>query len=130
MDSDELQDQWSSGLCIALFLRNYTCTWKSTAQIESWPNSYASLTAVFFFFFFFFCSGFSLLQFLCPRHEVGRGIWFCPCPYVRLSICLSHFVVLFLSPQLLLQYLTQGIETCNIAQTCIEHVHKGNRTLI
>ena len=57
---------------------------------------------------------------------------------VHTSICspinihLSHFVVnvLFLSPQVLLQYLMQGSETCNTVQICIEHVHKGNRLLI
>ena len=44
----------------------------------------------------------------------------------------SHFVVtlLVLSPQLLLQYLMQGLETCNMVQTCIEYLHKGNRILI
>ena len=39
-------------------------------------------------------------------------------------------VVLFVSPQLLLQYLMQGFESCNTVQPCIEHVHKGNRIWI
>ena len=33
---------------------------------------------------------------------------------------------LFLTPQLLLQYLMQGFEACITVQTCTEHVHKGN----
>ena len=41
-----------------------------------------------------------------------------------------HTLVLFLSPHLLLQCLVQGFETCNIVQTCIGHVHKGNKILI
>ena len=49
---------------------------------------------------------------------------------VRLSFRPSSFVVVFSSPQLLLKYLMQGFETFNTAQTCIEHVHKGNRVLI
>ena len=43
---------------------------------------------------------------------------------------MSHFLELFLSLQLLLQYLMQGFEMCNTVQICIEHVHKGNRILI
>ena len=39
-------------------------------------------------------------------------------------------VVLFLSPQLLLQYLMQGFETCYVVQTRIGHVHEGYRSLI
>ena len=35
-------------------------------------------------------------------------------------------VILFVSPQLLLQYLMQGLETCYTVQTCIGHVHEGN----
>ena len=49
---------------------------------------------------------------------------------VRTYVRLSHFLVLFLSPQLLLKYLMQGLETGNTVQTCIGHVHKGNRILI
>ena len=44
-------------------------------------------------------------------------------------VSLSHFVVLFLFPQLLLQYLRQGFETFNTVPTCIEHVHKENGIL-
>ena len=53
---------------------------------------------------------------------MGRGIYFCPCQCVGPG----HFVVLFLSPQLLLQYLMQRFETCNTAQVCTEHEHNGN----
>ena len=34
----------------------------------------------------------------------------------------SPFIILFLSPQLLLQYVMQGFETRNTVQKCIEHV--------
>ena len=37
---------------------------------------------------------------------------------------------MFVSPQLLLQYLMQGFETCYTVQTCIGHGHEGNVTLI
>ena len=46
------------------------------------------------------------------------------------SVCPSLFVVLFLSPKLPLQYVMQAFENCNIVQTCIEHVPRGNRYLI
>ena len=65
-----------------------------------------------------------------PPPLCGQGIKFRPCPYVLSSVRSSFFVVLLLSPQVLLQYLMQGSETCNTVQTCIEHVHKGNRILI
>ena len=55
------------------------------------------------------------------------------------NVWTSHFVVLFMSLQLLLQNLIQGFETCNTVQTCnehmhsvflYEHMHKGNRSLM
>ena len=49
---------------------------------------------------------------------------------VRTYVRPSHFVVLFLSPQFLLQYFMQGLETCNTVLTCIEHVYNGNKLLI
>ena len=52
-----------------------------------------------------------------------------PLNYIHILI-ISHFVVLFVSLQHLLQYLMQGFETCNTAQTCTEHVQRGNRILI
>ena len=52
------------------------------------------------------------------------------CTSVRPSISPSHFVVVFLSLQLLLQNLMKGFETCNTVQICIERVHKRNRVLI
>ena len=39
-------------------------------------------------------------------------------------------VLLILTPQLLLQYLMQGSETCYTVQTCIGHAHKGSGILI
>ena len=65
-----------------------------------------------------------------PPPLCGQGIKFCPCPYVPSSVRSSYFVDLLLSPQVLLQYLMQGSETCSTVQTCIEHVHKGNKSLI
>ena len=62
---------------------------------------------------------------------MGRGIYFYSCPFALSSVCPSLFVVLFLPPpKLLLQYVMQAFETCNIVQTCIEHVPRGNRILI
>lgn len=65
----------------------------------------------------------------CPRHEVWRGICFYPV-YTSVTLWCSHvrssnFVVLFMSLQLLLQYLMLGCETCDTVQICIELVHKG-----
>ena len=40
--------------------------------------------------------------------------------------CQYHIVVLFMSPQLLLQYLLQGFKTCYTVQTCTGHVHEGS----
>ena len=40
--------------------------------------------------------------------------------------CKYHTVVLFMSPQLLLQYLMQGFKTCHTVQTCTGHVHEGS----
>ena len=62
------------------------------------------------------------------------GIEFCPYPYMGMYIHTSvTFVVVFSSPQFLLQYLMQGLKLQNIlhvVQTYIEHVHKENRILI
>ena len=59
-----------------------------------------------------------------------RGIWFYSCRFALPSVCPTLFVVLFLFPKLLLQYVMQAFETCHIVQTYIEHVRRGNRILI
>ena len=63
--------------------------------------------------------------FMPPPRNGERHIVY-PCLYIRLS----HFLVLFLSPQLLLRFLMLEFEICNTVQTCIGHVLKGNRILI
>ena len=40
--------------------------------------------------------------------------------------CQYHTVVLFMSPQLLLQYLMQRFKTCYTVQTCTGHVREGS----
>ena len=50
--------------------------------------------------------------------------------FVHAYVSMSHFVVLFMSGQLLLHYLMQEFETCNTVHSYIEHVYKGNRILV
>ena len=61
-----------------------------------------------------------------PQPKSREGHIVLPLP-LCMHVHPSHLAVL-LSPQLL-GYLMQGFETCNTAQTCIEHVHKGKRIL-
>ena len=69
----------------------------------------------FLSFFFFFC----FIFYAHPQRSIYSFT------LVRIYVK-SHFAVLFLSLQLLLQYLMQGLDTCNTVKTCIGHVHKGN----
>ena len=45
------------------------------------------------------------------------------CPWMTYIALPYNIVVLFMSPQLLHQYLMQGFDTCYTV-TCIEHVHE------
>ena len=65
-----------------------------------------------------------------PQSGEGHIVYILVSTYFHPSFGPSHFVVVFLPPQLLLQFSMQGFETCSTVQTCIEHVHKGNRILI
>ena len=49
---------------------------------------------------------------------------------VRTYVHPSNILVLFLSPQLILKYLMQGLETWKTVQICIGHMHKGIKILI
>ena len=85
-----------------------------------------------------------LLQYLMPAFDLQhRSDMHCTCAlgnknfhsghYCRIMstvityiFCQYHTVVLFMSPQLLLQYLMQGFKTCYTVQICTGHVHEGS----